>query len=67
MGIADGVKTANATEEDLQAQAEMYQFVVEKYLELIPASQQYGITAWSPLDSQDDSSWRAGETYWFME
>ncbi|WP_319590116.1 endo-1,4-beta-xylanase [uncultured Draconibacterium sp.] len=61
MGIGDGVKTTEATEEDLQAQAEMYQFVVEKYLELIPASQQYGITAWSPLDSPDDSSWRAGE------
>ncbi|WP_321372617.1 endo-1,4-beta-xylanase [uncultured Draconibacterium sp.] len=61
IGIAGGVKTTEATEEDLQAQAEMYQFVVEKYLELIPANQQYGITAWSPLDSPDDSSWRAGE------
>ncbi len=61
IGIADGVTTTDATKEDLQAQAEMYKFVVEKYLELIPASQQYGITAWSPLDSPDDSSWRAGE------
>ena len=61
IGIADGVTTTDATKEDLQVQAEMYKFVVEKYLELIPASQQYGITAWSPLDSPDDSSWRAGE------
>ncbi|WP_303919229.1 endo-1,4-beta-xylanase [Draconibacterium sediminis] len=61
IGIAGGVKTADATEEDLQAQADMYQFVVETYLKLIPASQQYGITAWAPLDSPKESSWRAGE------
>ncbi|WP_321996826.1 endo-1,4-beta-xylanase [Draconibacterium orientale] len=61
MGIADGVITADATEADLQAQADMYQFVVEKYLELIPASQQYGITVWSPLDSPKESSWRADQ------
>lgn len=61
IGIGDGVTTTEATIEDLQAQSEMYQFVVEKYLELIPAAQQYGITAWSPLDSPDDSSWRAGQ------
>ena len=61
IGIGDGVKTTEATKEDLQAQAEMYKYVVEKYLELIPATQQYGITAWSPLDSPAESSWRAGQ------
>ena len=61
IGLAGGTKTNAATAEDYQAQAEMYQFVVEKYLELIPASQQYGITVWSPTDSPESSSWRAGE------
>jgi endo-1,4-beta-xylanase len=57
----DGVMTSNATEEEYIAQSEMYQFVVEKYLEIIPAAQQYGITAWAPTDSPEESSWRAGE------
>ena len=59
MGI--GKKTDEATAEDYEAQKEMYKFVVEKYLELIPANQQYGITVWSPLDSNKDSSWRPAE------
>lgn len=54
-------QTSEATDEDYKAQAEMYNFVVKKYLEIIPASQQYGITIWSPLDSPSGSSWRAGE------
>ncbi|WP_205461847.1 endo-1,4-beta-xylanase [Mangrovibacterium lignilyticum] len=57
----DGTKTSEATDEDYQAQAEMYKYVVQKYFELIPAAQRYGITAWSPLDSPASSSWRAGE------
>lgn len=59
IGVGGTIETA--TVEDYQAQKEMYQFVVEKYLELIPADQRYGITVWSPLDSPEDSSWRAGE------
>ncbi len=61
LDIGVGVKTNEASEEDLQAQAEMYRFVIEKYFEIIPASQRYGITIWSPLDSPASSSWRAGE------
>lgn len=59
MGV--GAKTVDATDEQYQAQAEMYRFVVEKYLEIIPPAQQYGITIWSPKDSPANSSWRAGE------
>lgn len=59
MGV--GVLTENATDEHYIAQAEMYQFVVEKYFEIIPANQRYGITVWSPTDSPSESSWRAGE------
>ncbi len=61
IGIEDGVKTTDATADDLKAQSEMYKYVVEKYLEIIPEAQQYGITAWSPLDSSVDSYWRAGQ------
>ncbi len=60
MGIA-GKKTAEATEQDYQDQAELYKFVIDKYFEIIPATQRYGITVWSPLDSPANSSWRAGE------
>ncbi len=61
LDIGIGKKTTEATDDDYQAQAEMYRFVVEKYFELIPATQRYGITVWSPLDSPNSSSWRAGE------
>jgi endo-1,4-beta-xylanase len=61
LDIGVGVQTKDATDEHYIAQAEMYKFVVEKYLEIIPAQQQYGITVWSPKDSPSSSSWRAGE------
>ena len=61
LDIGVGVQTDKATDEHYQAQAEMYKFVVEKYFEIIPAGQQYGITVWSPRDSPAGSSWRAGE------
>lgn len=56
-----GVKTADATTEQYQAQADMYKYVIEQYFEKIPAAQRYGITMWSPTDSPANSSWRAGE------
>lgn len=56
-----GVKTPQATSAQYTAQAEMYQYVLEKYFELIPAAQRYGITFWSPFDRSTSSSWRSGE------
>jgi GH35 family endo-1,4-beta-xylanase len=61
LDIGVGVKTNVATDAHYQAQAEMYRFVVEKYFEIIPAAQQYGITVWSPRDSPAGSFWRADE------
>ncbi|MFW6267572.1 MAG: endo-1,4-beta-xylanase, partial [Marinilabiliaceae bacterium] len=61
LDIGVGEETGDATEEDYEAQAEMYKYVVEKYLEIVPAEQQYGITVWSPVDSPEGSAWRAGE------
>ena len=57
----DKVLTVNATDEQLQAMSDYYKFIVKKYLEIIPASQQAGITHWCPTDSPADSSWRGGE------
>lgn len=56
-----GVKTPQATSTQYAAQAEMYKYVLEKYFELIPAAQRYGITFWSPFDRSTSSSWRSGE------
>ncbi|MDR8393358.1 endo-1,4-beta-xylanase [Aliifodinibius sp. S!AR15-10] len=64
-----GVTTENATAELYEQQSEMYKYVVEKYFEIIPEEQRYGITVWSPLDSPQGSSWRAGEPIglWTLE
>ncbi|HLR26904.1 MAG TPA: endo-1,4-beta-xylanase [Fodinibius sp.] len=56
-----GVSTNDATPELYKQQSEMYKYVVEQYFEIIPEDQRYGITVWSPLDSPEGSSWRAGE------
>jgi endo-1,4-beta-xylanase len=61
LDIGVGAQTNMATDEHYIAQAEMYKFVMEKYLTIIPAAQRYGITIWSPKDSPAGSSWRAGE------
>lgn len=61
LDIGVGVKTTAATAEHYQQQAAMYKYVIDKYFELVPAKQRYGITLWSPLDSPANSSWRAGE------
>ena len=61
MGFEGKTKTPQVTAEQYAAQKEMYQFVVDKYFEIIPAAQRYGITIWSPLDSPAGSGWRAGE------
>lgn len=65
MGIIDetgnAIKTVNVTFEQQLLMSEFYKFIVRKYFEIIPVNQQYGITHWSPTDSQDDSHWRKGE------
>ena len=53
----DGVTTSAATQAQLQEQAEMYRYVVEKYFELIPVMQRFGITIWSPQDRASGSAW----------
>ena len=55
------LKTAQLTDRQHKSMADYYQFIVSKYLEIVPPAQQYGITQWCPLDSPDNSFWRAGE------
>jgi endo-1,4-beta-xylanase len=61
LNVAVGVTTDKATLDQYQAQKDMYQYVVAKYFELVPASQRYGITVFSPLDSPANAAWRAKE------
>jgi GH35 family endo-1,4-beta-xylanase len=61
LDLGVGVRTPDATAEQYKAQADMYKFVIDKYFELVPPAQRYGITIWSPLDSPANSSWRAGQ------
>ena len=48
------------TEEQHKEMRDLYTFVLQKYFELIPQAQQYGITQWCATDSPKDSGWRAG-------
>ena len=65
MGYVDAagkeVKTADITEEQHKEMRDLYTFVLQKYFEIIPAAQQYGITQWCATDSPKDSGWRKGE------
>lgn len=66
MGIVDvageTIMTENLTDEMQQNMSDFYQFIIEKYFEIIPVAQQYGITHWSPTDSPSENSfWRKGQ------
>ena len=61
---ADGkditVKTPDMTEEQHHAMADLYQFVIEKYFEIIKPEHQWGICQWCLTDSPANSHWRPG-------
>lgn len=64
MGYVDAndkeVKTADMTEEQHKEMRALYEFVVKKYLEIVPENQQWGICQWCATDSPANSGWRAG-------
>lgn len=64
MGYVDetgkSVNTNDMTEEQHKEMRALYEFVVKKYLELIPENQQWGICQWCATDSPANSGWRAG-------
>lgn len=55
------IPTSEVTEEQHHKMEKFYEFIVSKYLEIIPAAQQYGITQWCTVDSPASSGWRASE------
>ncbi len=55
------VKTTDLTFEQSKEMAELYRWVIEKYFEIVPTSQQFGITQWCITDSPEGSGWRGGE------
>ncbi len=65
MGLVDesgnDVNTADVTEEQHHAMAELYTWIIKKYKEIIPASQQWGICQWCATDSPASSGWRANQ------
>lgn len=66
MGIVDesgsALTSGKVTSEQHKAMATFYNFIIQKYFEIIPASQQYGIAHWSPTDSPDvENTWRRNE------
>lgn len=64
MGLADKdgnlVNTTDMTEEQHKAMRAYYEFIVKKYLEIVPENQQWGICQWCVTDSPANSGWRAG-------
>ena len=64
MGLADKdgnlVNTTDMTEEQRKAMRAYYEFIVKKYLEIVPEAQQWGICQWCATDSPANSGWRAG-------
>lgn len=63
MGYCDkngnSVATANVTEAGHKAMADFYKWIVEQYLSIIPAEQQWSICQWCSTDSPVGSGWRA--------
>lgn len=57
----DAKKSEDVTYEEQLKMADFYKFIIEKYFEIIPQSQQYGITQWCCTYSPADSGWRPGE------
>ena len=64
MGLEDKngnqVKTTDMTEEQHEKMRAYYEFIVKKYLEIVPENQQWGICQWCVTDSPANSGWRAG-------
>ncbi len=49
--------TTSPSAGELLEQAEMYQFIVEQYLKIIPEDQQFGITVWGLNDPNGKGYW----------
>jgi len=57
----DPLKTEEITFEIEKKMADYYQWIIEKYFEIVPVEQQYGICQWCLTDAPASSGWRANE------
>ena len=54
---------SSPTSDQLEAQSDMYQFVLDAYFQYIPTAQQYGVCVWSLSDNEAEHEyWLEGET-----
>ena len=58
----DKTKTPQLTEAEHQKMASFYEWIIQEYLRVIPADQQWGICQWCPTDAPDMMyMWRRNE------
>ena len=55
------IKTNQLTEAEHQKMADFYEWIIQEYLRIIPAEQQWGICQWCATDAPTNSGWRGGE------
>jgi len=65
MGFVKGstnISTDQLTEANHKKMAELYQWIIEQYLTIIPPEQQWGICQWCPTDAPDtENMWRRNQ------
>ena len=65
MGYVDAnnkkLNTADLTEEQHKQMAELYNWIIQTYFDIVPADQQWGICQWCITDSPSNSGWRPNE------
>lgn len=62
LDIQVGDKESDHTAENFAKQAEMYEYVINTYFEVVPKAQQYGITIWSLSDNPvEHEYWLKGD------
>ena len=63
MGMVDAngkdVPTSQMTEAMHKRMADLYEWIFQKYFEIVPVSQQWGICQWCATDAPSNSGWRA--------
>ena len=58
---AASVKTDQLTEAEHKNMADLYEWIIQQYLTIIPPAQQWGICQWCTTDAPANSGWRGGE------
>lgn len=54
------ITSASMSYEDYFVLADLYEFIIQEYLKVVPAAQQYGINHWTFINNSSSSEWRGG-------